>query len=188
MHLQYTSGVSTTLFIPIFWVNFTFRCQSCSHSGRTPFRPPFLKVQFFKNMNAYASVPKNGLFIHTFFFFVRSNELKHQKMRFYGLIWIIRPSKILLRLQEIAISCNLKQHTVESDLNEIWHSFYIPMRPQASYFHTLLIIEKGGGKGCAHDTCKVLMGSKMWENDEKNWVYLAWAYGCPPFRPLFYNE
>ena len=46
---------------------------------RTPFRPPFLKVQFFKNMNAYASVPKNGLFIHTFFFFVRSNELKHQK-------------------------------------------------------------------------------------------------------------
>ena len=79
MYLQYASGVSTTLFIPIFWVNFTFRCQSCSHSGRTPFRPPFLKVQFFKNMNAYASVPKNGLFIHTFFFFVRSNELKHQK-------------------------------------------------------------------------------------------------------------
>ena len=147
MHLQYTSGVSTTLFIPIFWVNFTFRCQSCSHSGRTPFRPPFLKVQFFKNMNAYASVPKNGLFIHTFFFFVRSNELKHQKKRFYGLIWIIRPSKILLRLQEIAISCNLKQHTVESDLNEIWHSFYIPMRPQASYFHTLLIIIKRGRKG-----------------------------------------
>ena len=69
------------------------------------------------------------------------------KKRFYGLIWIIRPSKILVRLQEIAISCNLKQHTVESDLNEIWHSFYIPMRPRASYFHTLLIIKKGAERG-----------------------------------------
>ena len=112
------------------------------------------------------------------------------KKRFYGLIWIIRPSKILLRLQEIAISCNLKQHTVESDLNEIWHSLYIPMRPQASYFHTLLIIEKGGGKGCAHDTCKVLMGSKMWEKDTKSifhserirTLHVSCAH---PFRPPF---
>ena len=107
------------------------------------------------------------------------------KKRFYGLIWIIRPSKILLRLQEIAISCNLKQHTVESDLNEIWHSFYIPMRPQASYFHTLLSIEKGGGKGCAHDTCKVLMGSKMWDNDEQSSVFRMSIWLLPPFRPPF---
>ena len=99
-----------------------------------------------------------------------------------------------IRLQEIAISCNLKQHTVESDLNKIWHSFYIPMRHQASYFHTLLIIEKGGGKGCAHDTCKVLMGSKMWENDKK-FYFPFWTHKhltcivCAPFSaPLFYNE
>ena len=71
------------------------------------------------------------------------------------------PRKVLqirieyIRLQEIAISCNLNQRTVESDLNEIWHSFYIPMTPQASYFNTLLIAKKGrGGKGRAHDTCK----------------------------------
>ena len=185
MYLQYASGVSITLLIPIFWLNFTFRRQSSSHSGRTPFRPPFLKVQFFKNMNAYASIAKNGLFIQTFFFFVRSNELKQQKMGFYGLIWIIRPPKNLLRLQKIAISCNLNQYTVESDLNEILHSFYIPMRPQASYFHTLLIIKKGGGKGCAHDTCKVVMGSKMWENGKKSNVFRLSIWVLPPFRPPF---
>ena len=61
--------------------NFTLRCQSSSQSGRTP----FLKVQFFKNMNAYASVPKNGLFIHTFFFFVRSKELKNHKKE---ILWL----------------------------------------------------------------------------------------------------
>ena len=89
-----------------------------------------------------------------------------------------------IRLQEIAISCNLKQHTVESDLNEIWHSFYIPMRPQASYFHTLLIIKKGGGKGCAHDTCKVLMGSKMCENEKIECIQIE-HMGAPPFPPPF---
>ena len=60
----------------------------------------------------------------SFLYVQTSSNIK--KMRFYGLIWIIRPSKILLRLQEIAISCNLKQRTVESDLNKVWPSFYIP--------------------------------------------------------------
>ena len=62
------------------------------------------------------------------------------------------------------------------------------MRPRASYFHTLLIVEKGGGKGCAHDTCKVLMGSKMWENDKKLSVFRMSIWVLPPFRPLLYND
>ena len=111
-----------------------------------------------------------------------------KKMGFYGLIWIIHPPKNLLRLQKIAIFCNLIQYTVESDLNEILHSFYIPMRPQASYFHTLLIIKKGGGKGCAHDTCKVVMGSKMWENGKKSNVFRLSIWVLPPFRPPLCND
>ena len=185
MYLQHASGVSITLFIPIFWVNFTFRCQSCSHSGRTPFRPLFWKFNFSKIWTHMLLYLKTDCSYTNFSFLYVQTSSNIKKMRFYGLIWIIRPSKILLRLQEIAISCNLKQHTVESDLNEIWHSFYIPMRPRASYFHTLLIIEKGGGKGCAHDTCKVLMGSKMWENDKKIECIQNEHMGAPPFPPPF---
>ena len=155
--------------------------------------PPFLKVQFFKNMNAYASVPKNGLFMHKFFFFVRSNELKHQK-KWDFMAWFesfVHPKSWS--------GCNKsrfnrKQYTVESDLNEIWHWFYIPMRSRASYFHTLLIIEKGEGKGCAHNTCKVLMGSKMWEKDTKFYFpfwthkHLACIVYAPLSAPLLWNK
>ena len=64
MYLQYASGTSIALFIPVFLVNFSFKYQSCSQSGCTPFRPLFLKVGFLKNMDAYTSVVQNGLLIH----------------------------------------------------------------------------------------------------------------------------
>ena len=147
--------------------------------------PLFWKFNFSKIWTHMLLYLKTDCSYTNFSFLYVQTSSNIKKMRFYGLIWIIRPSKILVRLQEIAISCNLKQHTVESDLNEIWHSFYIPMRPRASYFHTLLIIEKGGGKGCAHDTCKVLMGSKMWENDKKLSVFRMSIWVLPPFRPPF---
>ena len=86
---------------------------------RTPSRPPFLKVQFFKNMNAYASVPKNGLFIHKFFFFVRSNELKHQKNE---ILWLDLNHSSIQNLAQVARNRDFlqhKQHTPESNLNEI---------------------------------------------------------------------
>ena len=147
MCLQYASGVSITLFIPIFWVNFTFRCQSCSHSGRTPFRPPFLKVQFFKNMNAYASVPKNGLFIHKFFFFVRSNELKHQKNE---ILWLDLNHSSIQNLAQVARNCDfLQPQATHCRIGSKWDMTFILHSYETSslIFSHFTHCRKGGRKG-----------------------------------------
>ena len=185
MYLQHASGLSITLFIQIFWVNFTFRCQNCSHSGRTPFRPPFLKVQFFKNMNAYASVPKNGLFIHKFFFFVRSNEFKHQKNE---ILWLDLNHSSIQNLAQVARNRDfLQPQATHCGIGTKWDMTFILHSYETSsfIFSHFTHYKKGGGKGCAHDTCKVLMGSKMWENDKKLSVFRMSIWVLPPFRPPF---
>ena len=147
MYLQHASGVSITLFIPIFWVNFTFRCQSCSHSGRTPFRPPFLKVQFFKNMNAYASVPKNGLFIHKFFFFVRSNELKHQKNE---ILWLDLNHSYIQNLAQVTRNRDfLQPQATHCRIGSKWDMTFILHSYETSslIFSHFTHCRKGGRKG-----------------------------------------
>ena len=69
-------------------------------------------------MNAYASVPKNALFIHKIFFFVRSNELKHQKKE---ILWLDLNHSSIQNLAQVARNRDFLQPqatTVESDLNE----------------------------------------------------------------------
>ena len=147
MYLQYASGVSITFFIPIFWLNFTFRCQSCSHSSRTPFRPPFLKVQFFKNMNAYASVPKNGLFIHKFFFFVRSNELKHQKNE---ILWLDLNHSSIQNLAQVARNRDfLQPQATHCRIGSKWDMTFILHSYETSslIFSHFTHYRKGGRKG-----------------------------------------
>ena len=162
--------------------------------------PLFWKFNFSKIWTHMLLYLKTDCSYTNFSFLYVQTSSNIKKMRFYGLIWIIRPSKILLRLQEIAISCNLKQHTVESDLNEIWHSFYIPMRVLVSYFHTLLIVKKGAERG-AHTILVWCSWAQKCEKMEKKSI--AFTFGIwmlPPFRtltsimraplsaPLFSNE
>ena len=145
--------------------------------------PLFWKLDFSKIWTLILLWFKTDCWYSNFSFLYVQISSNIRKMWNFGIIWFIRPSKILPRLQKIAIFCNLNQHSVESDLNEIWHSFYIPIIPQASYFHNLFIVKKGGGKGCACDACKAVMDLKMWENHKNSDVFRLSIWVRPPSLP-----
>ena len=140
-------------------------------------------------------------YTHFSFLYVQTSS-NIKKMRFYGLIWIIRPSKILLRLQEIAISCNLMHsilicniypgewHGLMASLTHLWVYFRMYLSRQVrrkllTYFIDLLSLYKRGAERGAHTIhvsclwvrkCEKMM--KMFETVST--LHVSCAHTFPP--------
>ena len=129
MYFQYASGTSIALFIPVFYLISVSNTKVALKVAAPLSAPLFWKLDFSKIWTLILLWFKTDCWYSNFSFLYVQISSNIRKMWNFGIIWFIRPSKILPRLQKIAIFCNLNQHSVESDLNEIWHSFYIPMIP-----------------------------------------------------------
>ena len=125
----------------------------------------------------FKSCPFSCLYVQT-----GSNIKKNE------ILWLDLNHSSIQNLGQVARNCDfLQPQATHCRIGSKWDMTFILHSYETSslIFSHFTHYRKGGGKGCAHDTCKVLMGSKMWENDKKLSVFRMSIWVLPPFRPPF---